>query len=79
MEDETPVRFWAKEAAKYLRVSRSTLAKWRMREEGPPYHRLGLRLTYYFKHEIDGWLVECDQRKPAHYTRNRQKRTGGSS
>jgi hypothetical protein len=31
-------RLRAVEAASYLRVSRSTLAKWRMRGEGPPYH-----------------------------------------
>jgi predicted DNA-binding transcriptional regulator AlpA len=53
-------RFRAIEAAKYLRVSRSTLAKWRMSEIGPPYHRCGPRLVYYFKSEIDSWLVTCD-------------------
>ena len=78
MEDEAPVRFWAKEAAKYLRVSRSALAKWRMRGDGPPYHRLGLRLTYYYKHEIDAWLVECDQPKPVDCEGKRQNRAGGS-
>ena len=50
-------RLWAGEAAKYLRVSRSTLAKWRMRNEGPSWHRCGPRLVYYRKSEIDRWLA----------------------
>jgi predicted DNA-binding transcriptional regulator AlpA len=56
-------RLRAAEAADYLCVSRSTLAKWRMRGEGPPYHRCGPRIVYYLKHEIDAWLVECDRRR----------------
>jgi excisionase family DNA binding protein len=54
-------RFWASEAAEYLKVSRSTLAKWRMKGEGPPHHRCGRRLTYYYKNEIDAWLEACDK------------------
>ena len=57
--DET-VRLRAVEAAKYLRVSRSTLAKWRMNGDGPAYHRLGPRLVYYIRHEVDDWLASCD-------------------
>jgi predicted DNA-binding transcriptional regulator AlpA len=49
-------------AARYLGLSRSTLAKWRMKDEGPPYHRCGPRIVYYFKDEIDAWLLECDRR-----------------
>jgi predicted DNA-binding transcriptional regulator AlpA len=56
-------RIWAIEAAGYLRVSRSTLAKWRMNGMGPPFHRCGPRLVYYLKHEIDAWLAECDRQK----------------
>jgi predicted DNA-binding transcriptional regulator AlpA len=54
-------RLWASEAAKYLHLSRSTLAKWRMKNEGPPYHRCGPRLIYYFRQEIDAWLAACDE------------------
>jgi len=54
-------RLWASEAADYLQLSRSTLAKWRMRGEGPPYHRCGPRLIYYFRDEIDAYLASCDQ------------------
>jgi predicted DNA-binding transcriptional regulator AlpA len=48
------------EASHYLRVSRSTLAKWRMSGGGPPFHYCGPRLIYYFQHEIDAWLAACD-------------------
>lgn len=58
---DDPQRLWAAEAARYLRVSRSTLAKWRMRQAGPPFHRCGERLVYYYKHEIDAWLSKCDR------------------
>ena len=55
-------RLRAIEAAQYLRVSRSTLAKWRMNGEGPTYHRCGPRIVYYYRDEIDSWLAECDRR-----------------
>jgi excisionase family DNA binding protein len=55
-------RLRAVEAARYLRVSRSTLAKWRMKGEGPPYHRCGPRIVYYYRDEIDAWLADCDRR-----------------
>jgi predicted DNA-binding transcriptional regulator AlpA len=58
-------RLRAVEAALYLRVSRSTLAKWRMRGEGPPYHRCGPRIVQYHKDEIDAWLLVCDAREHA--------------
>lgn len=53
-------RLKAAEAAAYLRVSRSTLAKWRMSGVGPAFHRCGPRLVYYYRHEIDEWLAKCD-------------------
>jgi excisionase family DNA binding protein len=56
-------RLRAVEAAQYLRVSRSTLAKWRMRGEGPPFHRCGPRIVHYYKEEIDAWLLDCDARE----------------
>jgi predicted DNA-binding transcriptional regulator AlpA len=58
-------RLKAVEAATYLRVSRSTLSKWRMKGEGPPSHRCGPRLVYYFRDEIDRWLEECDGARSA--------------
>jgi predicted DNA-binding transcriptional regulator AlpA len=64
MTIDAPDRLRAVEAAKYLRVSRSTLAKWRMCGQGPPYHRCGLRIVQYYRNEIDAWLVGCDAREP---------------
>jgi predicted DNA-binding transcriptional regulator AlpA len=54
-------KLWAREAADFLQLSRSTLAKWRIHGEGPPYHRCGPRLIYYIRAEIDAWLVACDE------------------
>lgn len=53
----------AAQAAQYLGISRSTLAKWRMNEIGPRYHRCGPRIVYYFEDEIDLWQEECDRRE----------------
>lgn len=53
----------AAKAAQYLGVSRSTLAKWRMNGSGPPYHRCGPRIVYYYEGEIDRWQQECDRRE----------------
>ena len=54
-------RLRAAQAAHYLGISRSTLAKWRMRKIGPPYHRCGPRIVYYYKDEIDAWLEQCER------------------
>jgi len=59
--EEDRKRLWAIEAAAYLRVSRSTLSKWRMNGNGPAHHRCGPRLVYYYRDEIDRWLAECDR------------------
>ena len=44
------------QAATYLGISPSTLAKWRMRGEGPPFHRCGPRIVLYFIGDLDSWL-----------------------
>jgi predicted DNA-binding transcriptional regulator AlpA len=64
-------RLRAVEAAYYLHVSRSTLAKWRMKGTGPVYHRCGPRIVYYFRDEIDSWLAECDSRSAAAHSKPR--------
>jgi predicted DNA-binding transcriptional regulator AlpA len=65
MEDSMTVnandRLRAKQAAEFLDVSPSTLAKWRMNGAGPRYHRCGPRIVYYLPHELDTWLAECDR------------------
>jgi predicted DNA-binding transcriptional regulator AlpA len=60
---DTRERIRAASAAHYLNLSRSTLAKWRMKGEGPRYHRCGPRIVYYYRDEIDRWLAECDERE----------------
>jgi len=62
MGDTPRKRLWAAEAARWLRVSRSTLAKWRMQGIGPRHHRCGRRLVYYFEDEIQEWLDACDNK-----------------
>jgi predicted DNA-binding transcriptional regulator AlpA len=54
-------RMRAAKVAEILCISRSTLAKWRMNGEGPPYHRCGPRIVYYLRQEIDAWLADCDR------------------
>ncbi len=44
------------EAAAYLGISPSTLAKMRRRGEGPPFYRLGLRMIIYRRAKLDEWL-----------------------
>ena len=60
-ERPIPPRLRAGKAAAFLGVSPSTMAKWRMKRIGPPYHRCGPRIIYYYQHEIDAWLNECDR------------------
>ncbi len=62
MPIETRIRLSARNAAEELCVSRSTLAKWRMKRTGPPYHRCGPRLVFYYWDEIEAWLADCDKR-----------------
>jgi len=64
-------RLGAREAADYLHVSRSTLAKWRMRGEGPVFHRLGKRLVFYVLRELDSWQQQCDRDHPFRHGRDR--------
>jgi predicted DNA-binding transcriptional regulator AlpA len=47
-------------AAAILDLSPSTLAKWRSRKKGPPFHKRGRRLVHYYEHEIVEWLASCD-------------------
>jgi predicted DNA-binding transcriptional regulator AlpA len=59
------IRLKARAAAEELCVSRSTLAKWRMKHVGPPYHRCGPRIVFYYRDEIETWLADCDRRDRA--------------
>src|SRR5262245_27414585 len=46
------------EAALYLRLSASTLAKWRLTGLGPAYRKVGHRSVLYSIEEINAWLEQ---------------------
>jgi hypothetical protein len=43
-------------AARYVGLARSTLAKMRVRGDGPPYSKAGLRVVVYDIRDLDEWL-----------------------
>lgn len=43
-------------AADYLGLSASTLAKMRVRGDGPPYSKAGSRIVVYDINDLDQWL-----------------------
>ena len=47
----------APEAARYLGLSVSTLAKMRLRGDGPPYSKAGPRIVIYDRADLDEWLA----------------------
>jgi len=46
----------APEAAEYLGLSTSTLAKMRLRGDGPPYLKAGRRIVTYDARDLEAWL-----------------------
>jgi predicted DNA-binding transcriptional regulator AlpA len=44
------------EAAHYLGVSTSALAKWRCQGTSPPYVKLGERVVVYDQSDLDQWM-----------------------
>ena len=47
--------FTTEELAKKLRLKADTLHKWRQRDQGPKYFRIGGRI-YYHGEEVNEWL-----------------------
>jgi predicted DNA-binding transcriptional regulator AlpA len=45
------------EAAEFLRLSTSTLAKMRLRGDGPPYVKSGLKVVLYQSSDLHEWLA----------------------
>ena len=45
------------EAAEYLGLSTSTLAKMRLRGDGPPYLKAGSRIVLYDLGDLEAWLA----------------------
>lgn len=50
------------EAATYLGLTTSTLAKRRLRGEPPIFVRLGVRAVGYRRTDLDAWLLSCRRR-----------------
>lgn len=44
-----------KEAARYLGMAQSTLEKWRVYGNGPPFLKIGNRITYQIR-DLEAWL-----------------------
>jgi predicted DNA-binding transcriptional regulator AlpA len=44
-------------ASDLIKVSASTLTKWRVRGEGPPFVRIGARLVGYLEADLLAWLA----------------------
>lgn len=47
----------SREVATYLKVSESTLSRWRTERTGPPFLRMGA-ITRYRLDAVDVWLAE---------------------
>jgi predicted DNA-binding transcriptional regulator AlpA len=45
------------EASIYIRAGESTLEKWRLRGDGPPFIRIGSRKIGYLRADLDQWLA----------------------
>jgi hypothetical protein len=56
MDSTSSRKLRTRDAAHYLRISSSTLAKMRLRGDGPPYSLAGRRVILYDQHDLDEWL-----------------------
>jgi predicted DNA-binding transcriptional regulator AlpA len=52
----------AHEAASYLGISSSTLAKMRLRGDGPPYSKAGRKVVLYDMADLDKWVASHQRR-----------------
>ena len=59
--------FRTPEAAAYIRLSASTLAKMRVRGDGPAYIKAG-RAVLYDRRDLDAWLAAHRRRSTSEYT-----------
>lgn len=56
MSSNEPTHLRVTEAAAYIGLSISTLAKMRLRGDGPVYAKAGLRIVVYDRKDLDAWL-----------------------
>lgn len=66
MSDDNPVILDAEHTATHLGLSKSTLAKKRLKGDGPPYVKLGRRVGY-IKSDLDEWVMSKRFRSTAEY------------
>ena len=45
------------DAARYVGLTVSTLAKQRLRGDGPPYSKVGPRIVVYARADLDDWIA----------------------
>lgn len=57
MDITTRHKLRAPEAASYIGLSTSTLAKMRLRGDGPPYSKAGPRIVVYDLDDLNDWLA----------------------
>lgn len=55
-------------AADYLGLSASTLAKMRLRGDGPAYSKAGPRIVVYDRRDLDEWLQSRRRHSTSEYT-----------
>jgi predicted DNA-binding transcriptional regulator AlpA len=60
-------RFRTREAAAYVRLAPSTMAKMRMRGDGPQYSKAGPRVVIYYQDELDAWLAARSRRSTSQF------------
>lgn len=56
LDEEKPVFFNTAQAAAYCGMSKGTFDRYRLRGEGPKYHRIGRKTVRYLKEDLDEWL-----------------------
>ena len=58
METNSEV-FRTDDAAKFLNLAKSTMAKMRLRGDGPVFVKAGPRIVLYRRADLEDWLVSC--------------------
>jgi hypothetical protein len=54
--DRVPSKLRTEAAARYVGLAPSTLAKMRVRGDGPPFSKAGARVVVYDIDDLDDWL-----------------------
>lgn len=58
----------AAQAAEYVQLSPATLAKMRLRGDGPKFIKAGARVVLYAQDELDRWLSDRTRRSTSEYS-----------